>query len=97
MLLGLIREGSGIAAGVLASLGIRLEKVRSEVLYVLSPSARVLREELESRLRRLKDLETGLKQSAGTDNREQIRADAVAIAIEHLQQAIDALEVASRE
>src|SRR5213075_1474216 len=36
LLLGLIREGEGIAAGVLESLGVSLEKVRDEVLKVLS-------------------------------------------------------------
>jgi ATP-dependent Clp protease ATP-binding subunit ClpA len=35
LLLGLIREGEGIAAGVLESLGVNLEKVRSEVIKVL--------------------------------------------------------------
>jgi uncharacterized damage-inducible protein DinB len=38
LLLGLVREGEGIAAGVLASLGVSLEKVRSEVLQVLRES-----------------------------------------------------------
>jgi ATP-dependent Clp protease ATP-binding subunit ClpC len=37
LLLGLIREGEGIAAGVLESLGVNLEKVRSEVIKVLGP------------------------------------------------------------
>ena len=36
LLLGLIREGEGIAAGVLESLGVNLEKVRSEVVNVLT-------------------------------------------------------------
>jgi len=36
LLLGLIREGEGIAAGVLESLGVNLEKVRSEVIRVLT-------------------------------------------------------------
>ncbi len=35
LLLGLIREGEGIAAGVLESLGVSLEKVRREVIEVL--------------------------------------------------------------
>ena len=38
LLLGLIREGEGIAAGVLESLGVSLEKVRSEVIKVLTRS-----------------------------------------------------------
>src|SRR5438270_13933287 len=36
LLLGLIREGEGIAAGLLESLGVSLERVRDEVLKVLS-------------------------------------------------------------
>lgn len=35
LLLGLIREGEGIAAGVLVSLGITLEQARNEVLRIL--------------------------------------------------------------
>jgi ATP-dependent Clp protease ATP-binding subunit ClpC len=35
LLLGLVREGEGIAAGVLESLGVRLEQVRRETLKVL--------------------------------------------------------------
>ncbi len=38
LLLGLVREGEGIAAGVLESLGVSLEKVRAEVIRVLSQS-----------------------------------------------------------
>jgi uncharacterized damage-inducible protein DinB len=38
LLLGLVREGEGIAAGVLASLGVSLEKVRRSVLEVLKES-----------------------------------------------------------
>lgn len=38
LLLGLVREGEGIAAGVLESLGVSLEKVRSQVIHVLSQS-----------------------------------------------------------
>src|SRR5690348_887842 len=36
LLLGLLREGEGIAAGVLESLGVNLERVRSETIRVLS-------------------------------------------------------------
>ncbi|MDP2937310.1 MAG: ATP-dependent Clp protease ATP-binding subunit [Dehalococcoidia bacterium] len=39
LLLGLVREGEGIAAGVLESLGINLEKVRSETIRILSQSS----------------------------------------------------------
>ena len=37
ILLGLIREGEGIAAGVLTSLGVKLEQVRAETLKALKP------------------------------------------------------------
>ena len=36
LLLGLVREGEGIAAGVLESLGVSLEKVRQQVIQVVS-------------------------------------------------------------
>ncbi len=38
LLLGLVREGSGIAAGVLESLGVNLEKVRNQTIQVLGQS-----------------------------------------------------------
>jgi len=36
LLLGLVREGEGIAAGVLQSLGVTLEKVRTQTIQVLN-------------------------------------------------------------
>ncbi len=36
LLLGLVREGEGIAAGVLVSMGVNLEKVRTQTIQVLS-------------------------------------------------------------
>src|SRR3954447_19476199 len=39
LLLGLVREGEGIAAGVLESLGVSLEKVRTQVIQVLNSNA----------------------------------------------------------
>jgi ATP-dependent Clp protease ATP-binding subunit ClpC len=41
LLLGLVREGEGIAAGVLESLGVNLDKVRHQVIHVLSQSSSV--------------------------------------------------------
>ncbi len=38
ILLGLVREGGGIAAGVLESMGVKLEQVRAETLKVLGQS-----------------------------------------------------------
>ena len=57
--------------------------------------ASVLREELKGRLQRLQELEHWIKERAGADNRERVRADAVAVAIDHVRQAMDALELAS--
>ena len=37
LLLGLVREGQGMASGVLESLGVSLEKVRHEVIAALAP------------------------------------------------------------
>src|SRR5205823_1806598 len=39
LLLGLVREGEGIAAGVLESLGVSLEKVRAQVIEILKSSS----------------------------------------------------------
>src|SRR5258708_32739113 len=39
LLLGLVLEGEGIAVGVLESLGVRLEQVRTETIQVLSQSS----------------------------------------------------------
>ena len=39
LLLGLVREGEGIAAGVLESLGVNLEKVRAQVMQVVNQSS----------------------------------------------------------
>lgn len=38
LLLGLVREGEGIAAGVLESLGVNLERVRTQVMQIVSQS-----------------------------------------------------------
>ena len=39
LLLGLVREGEGIAAGVLESLGVNLEKVRTQTIKVLTQAS----------------------------------------------------------
>lgn len=41
LLLGLVREGEGIAAGVLESLGLTLERVRIQTIQVLSQSGAI--------------------------------------------------------
>jgi tetratricopeptide (TPR) repeat protein len=63
LLLGLVREGEGIAAGVLESLGVKLEKVRTLTIQVLSPpgilqvsSSPIISPELQSALRALDSL-----------------------------------------
>ena len=51
LLLGLVREGEGIAAGVLESLGVNLENVRAETVRVLArlgPSAGAVEDVTES-------------------------------------------------
>jgi len=62
-----------------------------------TPRARAyaVRELLEGQLARLRELPLDLMQHAGT--REAERADAIAVAIEHLQAALDALEQAGQE
>jgi hypothetical protein len=40
LLLGLVREGEGIAAGVLESLGVNLEKVRTQTIQVLNKESK---------------------------------------------------------
>ena len=46
LLLGLVREGEGIAAGVLESLGVNLEKVRTQTIQVLNQESRSASTEL---------------------------------------------------
>jgi len=46
LLLGLLREGEGVAAGVLDSLGVTIERVRAEIVHVLTqgmPKSRLSR------------------------------------------------------
>jgi hypothetical protein len=38
-----------------------------------------------------------IKESGGGDNHERVRADAVAVATDHVRQPMDALELASRD
>jgi len=59
--------------------------------------ASVIREELEDRLVRLQELERWIKESADQDVRERLRAGSVALAIEHLEIAMAALQRASEE
>jgi ATP-dependent Clp protease ATP-binding subunit ClpA len=63
LLLGLIREDEGIAAGVLESLGVTLEKVRTEVIKVLTQSGSSPRTSHRSTIEPSRSLPTEL----GTD------------------------------
>ncbi|MGQ9676755.1 MAG: ATP-dependent Clp protease ATP-binding subunit [Chloroflexota bacterium] len=45
LLLGLVREGEGIAAGVLESLGVSLDKVRAQTIQVLNQSSAYTQQE----------------------------------------------------
>jgi len=56
LLLGLLIEGEGIAAGVLESLGVNLEKVRTQTIQVLSQSNSPHSESKHSSCRDLTDL-----------------------------------------
>ena len=46
ILLGLVREGDGVAAKVLANLGVELEKVRSAVEFIIGRGERTVRGEI---------------------------------------------------
>jgi ATP-dependent Clp protease ATP-binding subunit ClpC len=66
LLLGLLREGEGVAAGVLESLGISLEKVRSETVRILQQS--------------MPQLQSGARTSSRTPTLDQLSADLTAMA-----------------
>jgi hypothetical protein len=55
------------------------------------------RELLRNRIAWLQELKRCTVELGATDGREQLRADAIQVAIEHVQAAVDALDVASRE
>ncbi len=66
LLLGLLREGEGVAAGVLESLGISLEKVRSETVRILQQT--------------MPQLHSGARTSSRTPTLDQLSADLTAMA-----------------
>jgi len=49
LLLGLVREGEGIAAGVLESMGVNLDRVRQAVIQVVSQGSEPIEEPLPAR------------------------------------------------
>ncbi len=67
LLLGLVREGEGIAAGVLESLGVSLEKVRQQVIQVLNQSTYSSQQKTSSA--------TPFVDAMGVDMTEQARQD----------------------
>ena len=71
LLIGLMREGEGVAAGVLESLGINLDKVRGETSSILSQSS-----QSQQRGRRGKSgSKTPMLDELGVDLTEQAKAD----------------------
>ena len=57
--------------------------------------ASVPREDLEESASTPPGTERWINQSAGADNPERVRADAVAVAIDHVREAMDALQLVS--
>ena len=66
ILLGLLREGEGVAAGVLESLGVSLEKVRTETVRLLSQS--------------MPQAASGVRSSTRTPTLDQLSVDLTAMA-----------------
>jgi len=65
LLLGLLREGEGVAAGVLESLGVSLDKVRSETVHILQQS--------------MPQLQAGARSASRTPTLDQLSADLTAM------------------
>jgi len=57
-LLGLLREGEGVAARVLKSLELDIERTRNEILRELDPNFTPSESEQEAANRRKKDIKT---------------------------------------
>jgi len=68
LLLGLIREGEGIAAGVLESLGITLEQARAAVIRALASPAPVTMTESGSIMQRLAEVVRAKEQAIQSHN-----------------------------
>ena len=73
LLLGLVREGEGIAAGVLESLGVNLEKVRAQVVRVVSQGTAETKR--PGRSQRRKSSSTPVLDSLGIDLTAAARRD----------------------
>ncbi len=72
LLLGLVREGEGIAAGVLESLGVNLEKVRAQVMQVVSQNAGYQQTKQSAKTPYLDALGFDLTEAARTDKLDPI-------------------------
>ncbi|HEX7735954.1 MAG TPA: Clp protease N-terminal domain-containing protein [Ktedonobacteraceae bacterium] len=79
ILLGLVREGQGIAAGVLESLGVKLERVRAAVLEVLGKGRGLLslagayvrgEKQLGAQLSTVQDADDLVPEPASTDTED---------------------------
>ena len=64
-LLGLVREGDGVAAKVLNNLGVELNKVRSAVEYIIGQGDRVVLGEIGLTPRAKKVIELAVDEAAG--------------------------------
>jgi ATP-dependent Clp protease ATP-binding subunit ClpC len=72
LLLGLVREGEGIAAGVLESLGVNLEKVRAQVMQVVSQNAGYQQQKSNAKTPYLDALGFDLTEAARADKLDPI-------------------------
>ena len=83
LLLGLVREGEGIAAGVLESLGVNLERVRAETTRILSQSAPATSAQQPA------SAGAGARQSTRTPTTDQLGVDLTAAArADHLDPVV---------
>lgn len=60
LLLGLVREGDGVAARILENMGVRLHKVRSAVEFIIAPGKKAVVGEIQLTPRAIKVIELAL-------------------------------------
>jgi ATP-dependent Clp protease ATP-binding subunit ClpC len=91
LLLGLVREGEGIAAGVLESLGVNLDKVRAQVVQVVSHGA------METQQRSGKKVsKTPLMDQMGVDLTAAARRDELDPVIGRVEEIERVIQILSR-
>ena len=91
LLLGLVREGEGIAAGVLESLGVNLDKVRAQVVQVVSHGS------MESQQRSSKKTsKTPLMDQMGVDLTAAARRDELDPVIGRAEEVERVIQILSR-